>query len=153
MAHPQTHIPHTVRLMIALLRITIGLQFFYIAFHYILHTPLTNDLVPNGAMGNLYNWLAAPQHAGFISQSSQWALLVIGISLIVGFATRLLSLFAIFFLSISYISIHPLSGAIPRLVNDTMVLILCLLLFIFSRAGTYLGLDRVFRLSIFRRGV
>ena len=147
--HP-TRIPHSLRLIIALLRIALGLNFFYLAFNYIVNSAFRDGLAQAGAMGNLYAWLNAPEHAGFVNIISKWALLVVGIGLTIGFATRLLSLIALVLIALAYLA-SPHAWNMSQLVNDSLITILCLGILIFSRAGSYLGLDKFFHFSLFRK--
>ncbi len=105
-------IPHSLRIVILLLRLVIGLNFFYAVAYDKLHTP------------------------------QQWAFFVIGALIIVGLLTRLTSILAIILIAINFWpSVNFPNINVAHFVNEQVILITCLLVLIFSNAGKYIGLD------------
>lgn len=105
-------LPHSLRIVILLLRVAIGLSFFYaIAFNK-LETPI------------------------------EWAFFVIGILLVIGLLTRIASIVALALLIWQYLpTINYAVLNVSHFVNSQVILMLCLLVLIFSNAGKYIGLD------------
>jgi uncharacterized membrane protein YphA (DoxX/SURF4 family) len=105
-------LPHSLRVIILLLRIALGLQFIYAVPFAQLHTP------------------------------TQWAFLIIGGFLVVGLLTRLSSIVGIVLILLSYLPTLNYSVLnVPQYVGTDAILVICLLVIIFSNAGTYVGLD------------
>jgi hypothetical protein len=105
-------LPHSLRIVILLLRVAIGLNFFYaIAFNK-LQTPI------------------------------EWAFFIIGACLVLGFLTRIVSIIALVLLIWNYLpTINYAVLNISHFVNDQVIVMICLLVLIFSNAGKYIGLD------------
>jgi thiosulfate dehydrogenase [quinone] large subunit len=140
-------LPHSLRVIIFLLRIALGLNFFYLGFSA-LFNPTLGKTVSAQSFGNLYTWLAAPAANATIGQGNwiqpvaQWAFLVIGICLMLGLLTRLASIAGIVLALFSYLptlSFAAFNAA--QFINDEVIIVICLLIIIFSNAGAYLGLD------------
>jgi hypothetical protein len=105
-------IPHHLRLVILLLRVAIGLNFFYAVAFDKITTP------------------------------EQWAFFIIGACLVLGLLTRIASIVAIALLVWNYLpTVNYSMINVAHFVNDQVVFMICLLIFIFSNAGKYLGLD------------
>jgi uncharacterized membrane protein YphA (DoxX/SURF4 family) len=104
--------PHSLRVIILLLRIALGLLFLY--------------KVP-------FNALQTP---------TQWAFVIIGGCLVIGLLVRLGSIVAIALILLNYLpSINYSTLNIAQYVNNDAVLVICLLILIVSNAGNYIGLD------------
>lgn len=105
-------LPHSLRIVILLLRVAIGLNFFYsIAFNK-LQTPV------------------------------EWAFFLIGACLVVGLLTRIASIVAIALLVWNYLpTINYSVLNIAHFVDNQVILMICLLVLIFANAGKYIGLD------------
>jgi uncharacterized membrane protein YphA (DoxX/SURF4 family) len=105
-------LPHHLRIVILLLRVAIGLNFFYAIAYDKLQTPV------------------------------EWAFFIIGAFLVVGLLTRLASIVAIALLVWNYLpTINYTVLNVSHFVNDQVILMICLLVLIFSNAGKYIGLD------------
>jgi uncharacterized membrane protein YphA (DoxX/SURF4 family) len=105
-------LPHSLRVIILLLRIALGLQFIYSVPFNAIHTP------------------------------TQWAFLVIGGCLVIGLLTRLSSIVGIVLILLSYLPTLNYSVLnVAQYVNNDAVLVICLLILIVSNAGNYIGLD------------
>jgi uncharacterized membrane protein YphA (DoxX/SURF4 family) len=158
------HAPHTLRISILLLRLALGLNFFYLGWSALFDRPLVTDLQAR-SMGPLYRWLAManPLAAspigtspfGTVSVSSTiiaWLFLIIGACLILGFLTRSASIAGIVLILLNYL---PAVGfahfSFAELVSDDLVIFAALLVLFFGRAGKYLGLDSLAKYARRRR--
>jgi thiosulfate dehydrogenase [quinone] large subunit len=138
-------LPHSLRVIIFLLRIALGLNFFYLGFSA-LFNPTLGKTVSARSFGNLYAWLATPAAVvgqnGWIQPIAQWAFLIIGICLIIGLLTRLASIAGIALALLSYLPTLSFAAFnVAQFINDEVIVVICLLIIIFSNAGAYLGLD------------
>ncbi len=139
-------LPHSLRVIIFLLRVALGLNFFYLGFSA-LFNPTLGKTVSARSFGNLYAWLATPTVASFgqnawIQPVAQWAFLVIGICLMFGLLTRLASIGGIALALFSYLpTVSFTAFNVTQFINDEVIVVICLLIIIFSNAGAYLGLD------------
>jgi len=136
-------LPHSLRAIILLLRVALGLDFFYLGFS-VLFNPLLGTQIRAKSLGDLYSWLAAnPVPAGdWVHPFAQWAFLIIGICLMAGLLTRLASIAGIVLALLSYLPTVSYSAiSVTQFINDEVIVVICLLILIFANAGTYLGLD------------
>jgi uncharacterized membrane protein YphA (DoxX/SURF4 family) len=140
-------LPHPLRLSIFFLRIAIGLNFIYLGWTALFDRPLATNLSGH-SLNSLYGWLSSPNSLSWLPTAAAWAFLVIGVCLVLGLFTRLASLLGIVLVLASYlptISFSQFNTA--QLVNDELIIFFCLLILIFGRAGTYLGIDKFLRWS------
>ncbi|MDR3581823.1 MAG: DoxX family membrane protein [Candidatus Pacebacteria bacterium] len=138
---------HSLRIAILLLRIAIGLNFFFFGFAVLFNPSLGKDFRTQ-SLTNLYSWLAAPAATGWVHPFAQWAFLIIGACLILGLATRIAAIvgIAVTFLSfLPNVSYNALS--IEQFINDEVIVIICLLVILLSDAGSYLGVDNFIHIS------
>ena len=138
-------LPHSLRVIILLLRVALGLNFFYLGFSA-LFNPTLGKTVSARSFGNLYSWLATPAavagQGNWIQAVAQWAFLIIGICLILGLLTRLASIVGIVLALFSYLpTVSFAAFNVAQFINDEVIVVICLLILIFSNAGAYLGLD------------
>lgn len=135
-------LPHSLRAIIFLLRVALGLNFFYLGFSALFNPTLGTEIRAR-SFGNLYAWLAAPgTPGGWVQPFAQWAFLIIGICLMLGLLTRLTSVAGIVLTLFSYLPTVSYSAlSVSQFINDEVIVVICLLILIFSSAGTYLGLD------------
>jgi thiosulfate dehydrogenase [quinone] large subunit len=135
-------IPHSLRMIIFLLRLALGLNFFYLGFS-VLFNPTLGGQIKAQSFGNLYSWLAiSNQAAGWVHPVAQWAFLIIGAALMLGLVTRLASIAGIVLTLLSYLpTVNYSALAVSQFINDEVIVIICLLIIILSNAGKYLGLD------------
>jgi uncharacterized membrane protein YphA (DoxX/SURF4 family) len=135
-------LPHSLRVIILLLRLALGLNFFYIGFSVLFNSALGTQIRTH-SFGDLYTWLAARPIAGdWVHPFAQWAFLVIGICLILGLLTRLSSIAGIILVLLSYLpTVSYAAPSVTQFINDEVIIVICLLIIIFSNAGAYLGLD------------
>jgi len=105
-------IPHSLRVIILLLRIALGLQFIYSVPFSSIHTP------------------------------EQWAFLIIGGCLVIGLLTRLGAIVGIALILFNYLpTLNYSTLNVSQYVGTDAVLVICLLILIVSNAGNYIGLD------------
>ena|SRR5581483_4686340 len=144
----ETRIPHSLRLPIFFLRVALGVNFFYVGWTSLFNHGLVDTLRAR-SLGWLYSWLAAPTpFAGVPSSVFAWILLIVGIVLIIGLFTRLASLIAIALIILSLLTAINFSAFNPtQLVNDEIIALFGLFVLIFSKAGTYLSIDKFIKWS------
>ncbi len=149
MAAPSSSkLPHSLRIAIFILRLAIGLNFFYFGFA-VLFNPTLGKEFRGQTLNNLYAWLSAPAAAGWVHPFSQWALLIIGACLILGLATRIASLVGIVVLLFSFLpNISYTALTVEQFLNDEVIVIVCLLIIFLSNAGAYLGIDNFIHISL-----
>lgn len=146
MAHP-SKLPHSLRSAIFLLRLAIGLNFFYFGFA-VLFNPALGKGVRAQSFNNLYSWLSAPAAGGWVQPFAQWAFLVIGACLILGLAVRLTSAIGAVVTLLSFLpNVSYTALNVAQFINDEVILILCLLILFLANAGTYIGIDSVIHVS------
>ena len=135
-------LPHSLRVIILLLRLALGLNFFYLGFSVLFNSALGTQIRAR-SFGNLYSWLAtSPVQGDWVHPVAQWAFLIIGICLVLGLLTRLASIAGIAVVLLSYLpTISYSTLSVSQFINDEVIVVICLLIIIFSSAGTYLGLD------------
>jgi thiosulfate dehydrogenase [quinone] large subunit len=138
-------LPHSLRVIILLLRLALGLNFFYLGFSA-LFSPTLGKTVRAHSFGDLYSWLAAPAAAGsqtaWVQPIAQWAFLIIGICLVLGLLTRLASIAGIILALLSYLpTVSFAAFNASQFISDEVIVVICLLIIIFSNAGAYLGCD------------
>lgn len=136
-------LPHPLRIIIFFLRLTLGLSFFYLGFSALFNAPLARELSAR-SLTDLYAWLGTAATATPLATFFAWAFLVIGACLILGLLMRVMAIAGIALTLVGYwpalISAGGLYGS--QLVNDEVLVIACLLVLIFSNAGSYLGVDK-----------
>jgi thiosulfate dehydrogenase [quinone] large subunit len=138
-------LPHSLRVIILLLRVALGLDFFYLGFSA-LFNPTLGKTVSARSFGNLYSWLATPAavagQSSWVQPVAQWAFLIIGICLILGLLTRLASIAGIILALLSYLpTVSFAAFNVAQFINDEVIVVICLLILLFANAGNYLGLD------------
>jgi len=146
-------LPHALRFIVFLLRVTLGLSFFYLGFTS-LFNPQLGLVLQGRSVSGLYNWLGglgATTSVPWLHPAAQWAFLVIGACLVLGLLTRLASLAAIVLLLASYLpglNINYSISSVAQFINDELIIVICLLLLIAAKAGQYLGFDAFFHFSL-----
>jgi len=101
-----------------------------------------------------YLFLAAPETVGAVSSLNEWALTLLGISLILGIFVRLSSVLGIILMFLYYLPIldFPYVGKSNFIVDQHVIYIFVLLYLAVVRAGRVFGLDpRCARLPLCRR--
>ena len=138
-------LPHSLRLAIFFLRITIGLNFFYLGFGMLFNSALGRELGAR-SLTSIYQWLSvvtpAATSANQLQIFFQWAFLIIGACLLIGLSIRIASIVGIGLTLAGYLPTMNFGvlGA-SQFINDEIIVIACLLVLAVSNAGTYLGVD------------
>jgi len=146
-ASSHTKLPHTLRFVVFLLRIVIGLTFFYLGFTS-LFNPQLGLILQGRSVSGLYLWLASLTSPAWLHQVAPWAFLILGACLVIGLFTRLTAALGVALVLVGYVP--SLSYTITNLVqfiNDELIVVICLLVLIAAKAGGYLGLDAVLHIG------
>jgi thiosulfate dehydrogenase [quinone] large subunit len=134
-------LPHSLRVVILLLRVALGLNFFYLGFSVLFNASLGKEIRAH-SFGDLYSWLTASGQIGWIQPVAQWAFLIIGICLVIGLLTRIASIAGIALVLLSYLPTISYSALnLSQFISDEVIVIICLLILFVSGAGSYVGLD------------
>lgn len=141
-------IPYSLRLAILLLRIAVGLDFFYLGFGTLFNPSLGAELRQK-PLGDLYVWLNSSASDGWLHSIAPWVFIFIGICLVVGLATRLSSLIGMVLILINFWPAFNLTKASAfQAANDQIIILLSLLVIFSGKAGRYFGLDRFFHFTL-----
>jgi len=144
-------IPHTLRFVVLLLRVALGLNLFYYGAGKIFAPSFGG-----GPVAPFINFSAAADASfgGTTLPALFWPTIafIIGICLIIGFLTRIASVVGIILAAVNY---APFGGTIPvtplQFANNVTLVALCFLVIIFANAGEYFGLDRFIHLSLSKK--
>lgn len=136
---------HISPTLIVALRLALGVIFTYAGLSHLM-TPgwsAAGFLSHAQTFSAFYGWLGSPALAPTVSAINEWALLLLGLSLLLGLFVRVSSMFGIILMGLYYFpNLHfPLVGTTGFLVDDHVIYILVLLLMIQSRAGRIWGLE------------
>lgn len=145
MSH-ESRLPHSLRLVVFLLRVALGLNFFYVGFTS-LFNPALGIQVREHSLASLYDWLGSPGMTNW-AQFVAWIFLIVGVCLMIGLFTRLISLVGIILVIMSYAPTTLSHLAVFQIVNDELIVLISLMILIFAKAGTYLGMDTFMRFSL-----
>ncbi len=131
-----------------LLRLGAGWYFFYAGLTKVLTPSWSAEGFLKGAktFSAMYAWFLRPGILQNVNLINEWALVVLGASLILGLLVRPAALFGILLMLLYYFA----SNAVPAVANgfivdDHVILILILLFFVAVDAGDHWGLDHFFR--------
>ncbi len=101
------------------------------------------------SLGNLYAWLAGTISPAWLQAASPWVFMAIGICLAIGFFTRIASVAGAVFTFIGYFpSVNLGAFTVTQLINDSVIVLLCLFIIFFSGAGEYFGMDRFIHIHL-----
>jgi len=135
------------KIWLAVARIALGWIFFYAGLVKILNANWSAAGFLNGAktFPELYAWFAGPSVIGVVNFVNEWALLLLGISLILGLFVRWSAIPGAILLLLYYFA----SNAFPIVLNgfivdDHIIYIAMLILFFVTNDGHYFGLDEKF---------
>lgn len=133
------------KLSIFFLRISLGCIFFYAGIKQIL-TPAWSAggfLDHAQTFSSFYHWLASPSVLPVINAINPWALLLLGVSLLLGLFLRLSSVLGVVLMVLYYFpQLHfPYVGTNYYLVDEHVVFSMALLLLANLRAGRIWGLE------------
>jgi uncharacterized membrane protein YphA (DoxX/SURF4 family) len=141
-------LPHSLRLVIFLLRLVLGLNFFYLGFTNLFSHPLEQTFGQR-SLTDLYAWIAASTNAGYLGTLFAWMFLIIGVCLLIGLLTRLMSTIGFILILASYFpGITSSALTASQFVSDGVIVAICLLVLIFSNAGAYLGVDKFIHIGL-----
>lgn len=140
-------LPHHLRLVLFLLRVALGLDFFYLGWSALFNASLISQLKQQ-SLSQLYHWVSVPPNIigtaaiVWLHPFAAWAFLIIGVCLVFGFLTNVAAIAGIALTIIGYFPAISLANiTILQFINDGVIVVLALLAIIFARAGKYLGID------------
>ncbi len=128
-----------------LLRITLGWFFFYAGATKIVNPAWSAAGYIKNAKNFVwfYQWLLDPNILPMVNFINEWGLLLLGVSLIFGILVRISSSFGIVLMLLYYFVIldFPYPNTHAFLIDEHIIYIFVLFLFIFFRAGKVYGLE------------
>jgi thiosulfate dehydrogenase [quinone] large subunit len=141
------------KIWLTVARIALGWIFFYAGLVKILDANWSAAGFLNNAktFPELYAWFAGPNVIGVVNFINEWALLLLGASLILGLLVRWSAVPGAFLMLLYYFA----GNAFPFvsngfIVDQHIIYIAMLILFFVTNDGNYFGLDDRFRRSIFQ---
>lgn len=144
----ETKIPHSLRLAIFFLRVILGLNLFALGFSRVFKSSIASGFIGVDSFSNLRYLMASSLSASTASAFVSWSLIIIGACLTIGLMTRFMSLFGMVLTVLSYLTgFNLIKLTMSQLINDQVVAFICLFIFILTRAGEYVGLDKFVHLS------
>jgi thiosulfate dehydrogenase [quinone] large subunit len=144
------------KLIIFVLRISIGWVFFYAGITKLLNPSWTaaGYLASAKTFSGFYQWLASPDLIAVVNSLNEWGLILIGTCLILGIFVRLASVFGSLIMLLYYfpILIFPKVGTNAFIIDEHIIYILVLLLLASKQAGLAWGLEgKLGRSSFFNK--
>ncbi|MBI2613393.1 MAG: DoxX family membrane protein [Candidatus Levybacteria bacterium] len=135
-----------MKIYIFLLRISLGILFFYAGLTKILNPNWSASGYLKGAQtfSEFYNFLLQPAILPIINFINTWGLTLLGVSLLLGVAVRLSSRLGALLMLLYYIPIlkFPYAGTNSFLVDQHIIYIISLLLLGSAKAGRFWGLEK-----------
>lgn len=135
-----------MKIYIFLLRISLGILFFYAGITKVLNPSWSAVGYLKGAktFSEFYNLLTDPSILPVVNFINEWGLTLLGVSLLLGVFVRLASWFGSLLMLLYYIPIlnFPYAGTNSFLVDQHIIYILSLLLVGSLNAGRYWGLEK-----------
>ena len=135
-----------MKIYIFLLRISLGILFFYAGITKVLNPSWSAAGYLKGAktLPEFYNFLLQPNVLPVINFVNEWGLTLLGVSLILGIFVRLSSKLGALLMLLYYIPIinFPYAGTNSFLVDQHIIYIFSLLLVGSLKAGRFLGLEK-----------
>ncbi len=133
--------------LIFLLRISMGVMFFYAGITKVLDSTWTAAGYLQGAQtfAPLYNWLLQPNILPVVNFINQWGLLLLGLALISGLFIRYTAWLAALLMLLYYIPVlnFPYVSQHAFLVDEHIIYILVLILLAVTKSGKIFGLDKL----------
>lgn len=130
-----------------ILRIATGWLMFYAGLVKILNPAWSAEgyLKSAKTFSSFYLWLADSPYLALINLINEWALTLLGISLILGAFVRLSSLLGVVLMLLYYFPVleFPKAGSYGFIVDEHIIYVLLLLFFATSRGGKIWGLDKL----------
>lgn len=135
---------NTKKIPLLILRLGMGWIVFYSGITKLLDPDWTAAGFLKGAktFPALFQWFASPANIGWVNFLNEWALTLLGVSLILGIGVRLSSFLGIFLMILYYLPQlnFPLVGH-SYIVDNHILYMLIFLMFISFGAGRFWGLD------------
>ncbi len=134
-----------IRVPVLLLRLSLGVVFFY--------TGVVKVLTPNWSAGGylnsaktfapLYQWFGNASNVGWVSTLNEWGLLLIGLALLTGLYVRWASLGGMTLMALYYFPVltFPFVSKTSFLVDEHVIYFLVFMILFATHAGEYFGLD------------
>lgn len=130
--------------LVVLLRVALGWLLFWAGITKVLNPDWTAQgyLMGAKAFSGLYQWLASPEMISLTNFVNEWALTLIGISLILGIGVRLSSVLGAAIMLLYYFPVleFPYVGR-SFIVDEHIIYATALMLLATLRAGRYYGLE------------
>lgn len=136
--------PHGEKVTLLLVRLTLGWMFLYAGISHLIDPKFSASGYISGAktFSALYLWLATPGPLSVIDFVIPWALLLLGLSLIVGLFVRLSSTLGAILMVLFYFPVLAFPFVSHSFLVDEHIIYAAILLFLAQiRAGQYWGLD------------
>ena len=130
------------------LRIVMGWLFFYAGYVQLVAEKWSAGGYIKGAQNfkGLYLWLLRPDVLPIISQVNKWALILLGVSLIVGAFIRLSASLGVVLMFLYYFALpFPAQSSHGLIVDEHIIYIGVLVVLAALRAGRVLGMDALLR--------
>lgn len=135
-----------MKIYIFLLRISLGILFFYAGITKVINPDWSAAGYLKGAktFSEFYNFLLQPDLLPIINFINAWGLTLLGVSLLLGIFVRLSSKFGALLMLLYYIPIlkFPYAGTNSFLVDQHIIYIFSLLLLGSAKAGRFWGLEK-----------
>ncbi len=134
---------------LAALRIGMGWLFFYAGLSKILNPEWTSAGYLSGAktFPGLFQWFSQAGNIGWVDFLNEWGLLLIGLSLILGLFVRYASYAGIALMALYWLPVLDFPKVDHGiLVDDHIIYILAMIVFIKAKAGEHLGLDKKYKI-------
>lgn len=134
------------RISILLLRVGLGGLYLYAGLSKLINPAWSAVGYLNSAqtLPGFYAWLTRPEALPIVNFVNEWALFLLGVSLILGLCVRLSTIGGIALMVLYYLPIlhFPYVGKTSFLIDEHVIFILALLLLNAWRAGRVIGLDK-----------
>jgi thiosulfate dehydrogenase (quinone) large subunit len=135
----------STKISIFILRVLLGIFFAYAGISKIINPDWSASGFLNNAhtFGDLYAWFALPANITWVNLLNEWGLTLIGLALIFGVFTRIVSITGILIMILYYFpSLNfPYAGEHAYIVDDHILYIAVFLVLIKTRAGHFWGWD------------
>jgi thiosulfate dehydrogenase (quinone) large subunit len=148
MSHAQQH-------ALVAMRIVLGWMFLYAGWTKIINPAWSAEGYLKGAQTftGFFQWLASPTILPAVNLINEWALFLIGLSLIFGIFVRLSSICGIILMLMYYLPIlkFPYPNEHSLLIDEHIVYAAAFFVLAYFRAGRYFGLEHLFAKSPLHR--
>ncbi len=139
------------KIWLAVARVALGWLFFYAGLVKILDVNWSAAGFLNNAktFPELYAWFASPSVIGVVNFINEWALLLLGVSLVLGLFVRWSTIPGALLMVLYYFAGNAFP-TVPNgfIVDDYIIYIAMPILFFVTNDGHYFGLDEKFRKNV-----